>query len=96
MIGGGQVPMFKLKLPRGPIFGALALVLLGGAVYYKEQRDPGDLESHKMAILIMAVCVVLAGILVIIATARMWYRHLWHDRYKKNPWAKPKKKPIKK
>ena len=27
------------------------------------------------------ISIVVAGLLVIVATSRMWFKHLWHDRY---------------
>ena len=82
MIGGGRVPMFRMKLPLAPVIAAIIVLFFGAAVYFDAHRDPGDLPAHERARFILAISVVIAGILVIIATGRMWYKHLWHDRYK--------------
>ena len=79
---GGHVPMFRMKLPRAPMIAALVVLVLGGAFYYHGQSDPGNLPAQRFGKLALAVSIAIAGMLVIIATGRMWYKHLWHDRYK--------------
>ena len=78
----GKVPMFKMQPHKGSIVAALLVLLLGIAFFYEGHRDPGDLPAQNRAHLALAVSVVVSGLLLIIATGRMWFRHLWHDRYK--------------
>ena len=82
MIGGGRVPMFRMKLTLAPIISAVVVLIFGVAVYFDAERDPGNLPAQHRARFILAISVVISGLLIIIATARMWYKHLWHDRYK--------------
>lgn len=79
----GKVPMFKMRPSVGPLIGAVVVLLFGGAVYWSAIQDPTKIEAQQASQLVLAVSVVIAGGLVIIATGRMWFRHLWHDRYKK-------------
>jgi hypothetical protein len=79
----GKVPMFKLRPSAGPLIGAVVILLFGVAVYQYAAQDPTMIDFQQTSKLILALCVGISGILVIIATGRMWFRHLWHDRYKK-------------
>lgn len=75
-----RVPMFKMRPSRGLLIGAGVVLLFGVGVYQYAAQDPMMFDFPSQ--LILAVCVALSGILVIIATGRMWFKHLWHDRYK--------------
>ncbi|VGO19809.1 hypothetical protein [Pontiella sulfatireligans] len=77
----GKVPMFKMKPQRGTLWLAVIIFLLGLAFFYDGRSDPGDVPARNRADLVFAVSIVVAGVLVIISTARMWFGHLWHDRY---------------
>ena len=79
----GKVPMFKMRPQKGTLACAIVVIMLGGAVYLHALEDPADLDGQARAKLIFAICVVFSGLLTILATARMWFRHLWHDRYRK-------------
>lgn len=68
----------------GPLIGAVIVLLFGGVVYWYSEQDPTNINGNPMAKLVMAISIAIAGILVIIATGRMWFKHLWHDRYKKS------------
>lgn len=78
----GTVPMFKMRPSMGPLFGAVVVSLFGVGVYLYADQDPTMIDFKETSKLILAFCVALSGILVIISTGRMWFRHLWHDRYK--------------
>lgn len=73
--------MFRLRPRMGFIWLAVAIGLLGGlfaaglrseAVY-----DPGLESSARLVAVTTGVLVLFS---LIIATARMWYAHLWHRR----------------
>lgn len=67
---------------RGTLFAALAVFLLGVLYLYDCHRDPGDIPAQERGNLVFAASIVIAGVLVIISTGRMWFKHLWHDRYR--------------
>jgi hypothetical protein len=74
--------MFKMKLPMGPFLGAAFILAIGGFAHAYGHQDPGDLDAHRSSSMFLVICIILSGMLVILATARMWFTHLWHDRYK--------------
>ncbi len=78
----GKVPMFKMKPQRGTLVAAAVVLLLGISFFFEGHRDPGDIPAHNRANLALAVSIVVSGLLVIISTGRMWFTHLWHDRYR--------------
>ena len=65
----------------GTLTIALVVLLLGVLFLFEGHRDPGDIPAHNRSNLVFAVSVVISGLLFIIATGRMWFKHLWHDRY---------------
>lgn len=74
------VPMFKLKPSSGLLLSALFALIIGGlfSVYlFQAEYDTGRSGSGLLAAIVTLVIVVS---LVIAATARMWFRHLWHHR----------------
>lgn len=80
---GGKVPMFKMRPQRGTLWLAIAVFLIGALAFYDGHRDPGDIAAQNRSNLALAVSIVISGGLMIIATSRMWFKHLWHDRYDK-------------
>ncbi|MBN2685604.1 MAG: hypothetical protein JXR40_10020 [Pontiellaceae bacterium] len=78
----GTVPMFKMRPSVGPLIGAAVIFLFGMGVHQFAAQDPTMVDFQQTSKLILALCIGLSGILVIIATGRMWFKHLWHDRYK--------------
>lgn len=78
----GKVPMFKMKPQKGTLVAAIVVLVLGIAFFFEGHRDPGDIPAHERANLILAFSIVVSGVLLIIATGRMWFSHLWHDRYR--------------
>ncbi len=82
MISHGNVPMFKMKPHMGSLIAAIVVLLLGIAFYFDGHRDPGNIPAHNRAKLILTISIVISGLLLIVSTARMWFAHLHHDRYK--------------
>jgi hypothetical protein len=78
----GKVPMFKMRPAMGTLVAAICVLLLGVTFFIEGHRDKGDLAAHELSNLVLAVSIVVAGLLLIISTGRMWFGHLWHDRYK--------------
>jgi len=79
---GGWVSSFKMKLRYGWLIAAGVVLLLGLLGYWQASIDPGNITMKQRGLLLLAVSVVVAGIFVIIATARMWFRHFWRRRYR--------------
>jgi uncharacterized membrane-anchored protein len=84
----GKVPMFKMRPQMSGLWMAVFVILIGVAAYYNGQRQLGDPEAQKQGLLVLMISITIGGGLIIVATGRMWFRHLWHDRYKKSilPW----------
>ena len=81
-MSSGKVPMFKMKPQKGTLVMAVLVLLLGVLAFIDGRQDPGDLQAQDRAKLILAISIVVSGILFVISTARMWFKHLWHDRYR--------------
>lgn len=82
MIPNGKVPMFKMRPHKVSLVAACCVLILGVLFFFEGRRDPGNVPAHERANLILAISIVLSGVLFIISTGRMWFSHLWHDRYK--------------
>ncbi|VGO17648.1 hypothetical protein PDESU_06249 [Pontiella desulfatans] len=82
MHGHGKVPMFRMKPNKGTLAIAIVVLLLGVLFFFEGHRDPGDIPAHERANLLLAISVVVSGLLFIVSTGRMWFKHLWHDRYR--------------
>lgn len=80
---GGKVPMFKMKPQRGTLWLAIIILLLGCVTFLDGHKDPGDVPAQDRANIVLTLSIIISGILLIIATSRMWFKHLWHDRYGK-------------
>ncbi len=78
----GKVPMFRMRPQKGTLIAAVCVLVLGAMFFFEAHRDPGDLPAHDRAKLILAGSIVVSGLLIIISTGRMWFSHLWHDRYR--------------
>lgn len=73
--------MFKLRPQRGTLWLAVFFLLLGGLAFWNGHRDPGNIPAQDRSNLFLAISIVVSGLLLIISTSRMWFQHLWHDRY---------------
>lgn len=77
----GKVPMFKMKPQSGTLWVSVIMLLLGAAAFFDGHKDPGDIAAQDRSNLALALSIVVSGVLMIVATSRMWFKHLWHDRY---------------
>ena len=76
----GKDTMVKMRPSRGPLVMAVVVLLLGVLFLFEGHRDPGDIPAHNRSRLAFAASVILSGLLFIVATGRMWFKHLWHAR----------------
>ena len=77
----GKVPMFKMRPQQGTLGLAIAVLLLGVLAFFEGHKDPGDISAQGRSNFLLTLSIVISGALMIIATSRMWFKHLWHDRY---------------
>jgi SNF family Na+-dependent transporter len=77
----GKVPMFKMQPHHGTLWLAIVVFFLGLAFFLDTHLDPADIPAHRQGKFVFALSIVVAGLLMIISTGRMWFKHLWHDRY---------------
>ena len=75
------VPMFKMKPQRGTLWVSIIVLVVGALAFWDGHQDPGNIGAQERANLFLALSIVISGVLMIIATSRMWFSHLWHDRY---------------
>ena len=73
--------MFKMKPQRGTLWLSLIVLLFGVVAFFDGHKDPGDISAQERSNLVLTLSIAIAGALVIVATSRMWFKHLWHDRY---------------
>jgi len=78
----GKVPMFKMRPHKGTMVAAICVLLLGILFLFEGHRDPGDIPAQDRAHLVFMLSIIISGLLLIVSTGRMWFSHLWHDRYR--------------
>jgi hypothetical protein len=75
-----------IKYRRRPSRHTLALALFvmaagaGGAAYFMYGEPRVLPTSPGRAYLCLAAAAVIAGWIVIVATSKLWFKHLWHKR----------------
>ena len=83
IVSVGHVMVYKRTPPLAPFIWALIILGLGvGARWYlthgAEYR--ADESAASRGQLIFSICIVVSGLIVISATSKLWFRHLWHKR----------------
>jgi hypothetical protein len=78
----GHVMNFRLRPPKRMFFLALLVLAAGAgiAAYYLGDDRRFLPNSRANANLAIAMSSVIAGCVVIVATAKLWFGHLWHKR----------------
>jgi hypothetical protein len=75
--------MFKMKPQRGTLWLAILVLTFGCVAFFDAHKDPGNIPAQDRGHAVLALSIAVSGTLVIVATGRMWFKHLWHDRYGK-------------
>jgi hypothetical protein len=70
-----------MKPQRGTLWLSIIILVIGAVAFWDGHRDPGNIAAQDRSNLFLALSIIISGILMIIATSRMWFAHLWHDRY---------------
>lgn len=70
-----------MKPQQGTLWVAIIVLVLGVAAYLDGHNDPGNIAAQDRSSAALALSIIISGILMIVATSRMWFQHLWHDRY---------------
>ena len=73
---------YRRAPPAGPILLALVILAMGmgGHWYYSGGAGFQGEQGCAHGNLILAVSIVVSGLIIIAATAKLWFRHLWHKR----------------
>ena len=86
----GKVPHFTLR-PHPIVTGAFFLVLIVGLLLAMSflSMEEGAGNYKQKAMLTLVVTGVVCFCLLILATSKLWFRHLWkknstHDRHKQH------------
>jgi hypothetical protein len=77
---GDRVPMYKQQANRGLLWLAALILVIGGLISLYLFNEDAYLSQNSRGIFAGLVTVILSLFLVIAATARFWFRHLWHHR----------------
>lgn len=78
---GGKVAMFRMRPRMGFIWLAVVIGLLGGFYVVTLRADAAyDPDVEQRSRLVALVTGMFCLFSLVIATARMWYGHLWHRR----------------
>jgi hypothetical protein len=71
--------MYKQRAKRALLWRAVLIITVGGLLSaYLHQRSYNT--SDRSALFVLLITIILALFMVIAATARFWFRHLWHHR----------------
>jgi hypothetical protein len=78
-----KVFVYRLRPSRGYLVAILLIAFVAApiAAYLltgDRRFDPGSVAAGR---LVVAVAAALIGIIGIVATAKLWFRHLWHRRH---------------
>ena len=87
---GGKVPHFSLR-PHPVVTLILVLVVIAGVLIAMSffSMEEGTGKYKQRAILTLIVTTITSICLAIVATAKMWFLHLWkknssHDRHRRH------------
>lgn len=75
--------VYRRSPPLAPFIWALIILGIGeGAHWYLTHGEAyrTDELAQSRGHLILAISVVISGLIIITATAKLWFRHLWHKR----------------
>lgn len=86
----GKVPHFTLR-PHPVVSMVLVLVIIMGLLVAMSffSMEEGTGEHSQRGVLTLILTTILSILLAIVATAKMWFTHLWkknssHERHKKH------------
>jgi hypothetical protein len=86
----GKVPHFSMR-PHPVILGALIMIpLIGGLIALSFfAKEDGTGMYQQRGVLTVMITAILSFCLIIVATAKFWYTHLWkknstHARHKQH------------
>jgi hypothetical protein len=90
MATGGKVPHFSLR-PHPGVTITLVLVVIAGiliALSFFSMEDGAGKYRHR-GILTLTITLILSICLTMVATAKMWFSHLWkknssHSRHRRH------------
>ena len=78
----GRVINFRLRPSKRMFLLAFLILAAGGAIaaHFLSPERRFLPNARATAYFAIAASSVLAGCILIIATAKLWFRHLWHKR----------------
>jgi len=77
---GDRVPMFKLRAHRGLLTTSFLVLILGGLLSLHFFSEDAYTTGAYRGSLVLIFTVSGFIMLLIAATARFWFKHLWHHR----------------
>lgn len=77
---GDRVPMFKLRAHRGMLLAAILVFILGGLLSLHFYTEDAYRTGAYRGSLVLILTVGITLMLLVVATARFWFKHLWHHR----------------
>lgn len=75
-----QVPMFRMRVNHGMLSCAVTVFLIGGLASLYFFAEDAYCTGASRGSLTLAMTLCLTSLLMIGATGRFWFKHLWHHR----------------
>jgi hypothetical protein len=81
-MSSGHVICYRRLPPAAPFIWAAVVLAIGVGLwwYFTRGLPYADEAAPARGRLALAVSIVISGLMVISATSKLWFRHLWHRR----------------
>lgn len=81
-MSSGHVVNYRRMPPVAPFLWAALVLAVGVGLwwYWTRGLSYADEAAPARGRLALAVSIIISGLMVISATSKLWFRHLWHRR----------------